>query len=144
MDYATRVGRHLGLVCDDQDRDAAIAVQSVQQGHDLVTADRIQIPGRLVGKEQMRGRDDGARDLRSTSTSTRVPGAKPSSRIYVMIPSLGPTFTETRVGSPSVEIQTCASLPERSSGARERFAVGGGRGISMPSRLDAPRLGTAS
>ena len=52
---------HVGLVGDDDDRDAA-AVQVLEQGHDLHARARVEGAGGLVGQDENRLVDEGARD----------------------------------------------------------------------------------
>ena len=61
-DGALGIGGDVGLVRDHGDGQAKLAVEPRQQLHDLVRAGGVEIAGRLVGDEQRRPGDDGARD----------------------------------------------------------------------------------
>ena len=51
-----------GFVSDDDDRYAALAVERTQRLHDFMRCARVEIAGRLVGKQQARRIDQGAGD----------------------------------------------------------------------------------
>ena len=55
------MGRHVGLMGDEDDRVAGL-IQTLEERHDLDACPRIQIAGRLVGQEDRRIVDEGARD----------------------------------------------------------------------------------
>ena len=57
-----RVLGDVGLVRDEHDGDAALAVQPLEDAHDLDAGARVEVAGRLVGEEQRRLVDERARD----------------------------------------------------------------------------------
>ena len=59
---ALGIGGDIGLVRHQDDRDAFLAIELRQRLHDLVRGTRVEIAGRLVGKEQARRIDQGPRD----------------------------------------------------------------------------------
>ena len=61
-DDAVGVGGDVGLVGDDDDGDALLAVERHQRLHDLVRGAGVEIAGRLVGEQQARSVDQGPRD----------------------------------------------------------------------------------
>ena len=61
-DHPVGVGRDVGFMGDDDDGNAALAVERLQRLHDLVRVAGIEIAGRLVGKQQDRIIDQCARD----------------------------------------------------------------------------------
>ena len=61
-DRALGISGDIGLVRDHGDGQAKLGVQPRQELHDLVRACGVEIAGRLVGDEQGRPGDDGARD----------------------------------------------------------------------------------
>ena len=56
-DLAVRAGGDLQVVGDDDQRDAAVRVERLQQVHHLGPADAVQVAGRLVGEDHLRVAD---------------------------------------------------------------------------------------
>src|SRR4029079_5226633 len=61
--------RDLAVMGDDEKR-RSLAVELVQQGHDLCARVRVEVPGRLVGKEDGRFADDRTGDRHSLALSS--------------------------------------------------------------------------
>ena len=61
-DDAVGIGGNVGLVGDENDGDALLAIERAQRFHDLVRSSRIEIAGGLIGKQKARRIDQGAGD----------------------------------------------------------------------------------
>ena len=61
-DDAIGIGRDVGLVCHQNDREAAAAVERDERVHDLVRRPRVEVSGRLVGEKDGRRIDQRARN----------------------------------------------------------------------------------
>src|SRR6266446_4927838 len=67
-------GRERIVVRDQNERHAAHLLQIEQEIGDLFGAGAVEIPGRLIGKQQLRLADDGARDRHTLTLAARKPG----------------------------------------------------------------------
>ena len=56
---------------DDQHGDAVLPIQALQNVHDLTARFRVEVAGRLIGQQDGRRRDEGARDGHALLLATR-------------------------------------------------------------------------
>ena len=69
--YAVGIGADVGLVGDDDDGDALLAIEPRQRFHDFVRVAGVEVAGRFVGEQQAGRVDQGARDRHALLLAAR-------------------------------------------------------------------------